>query len=179
VSRTLVSVSVSSPRPNIADRATAISFFARGADRKAHWSDARHLKLEQMCRRQQLSTERSGRLGVEQPRQLFPRRLHHVSSLALAMFLPRPDCSGGRRGFRWWSLFGRRPSGRFWRPNGVAAEAGVVTGARAVANFAGSASAVGSLVGGLPSTARRRLTPRGPPHRSIGGPFRCSDLRIC
>jgi hypothetical protein len=34
------------------------------------------------------------------------------------------------------------------------AEASVVTRARAVANFAGSASAVGSLVGALPSTAR-------------------------
>ncbi|MEC3975813.1 hypothetical protein [Amycolatopsis sp. H20-H5] len=31
MSRTLVSVSVSSPRPNIADRATAMSFFACGA----------------------------------------------------------------------------------------------------------------------------------------------------
>src|SRR6202022_1300310 len=48
------------------------------------------------------------------------------------------------RGFRRWSLFGRRPSGRFWRPNGVVAEAGVGTEVRAGANSAGSASAFSS-----------------------------------
>jgi hypothetical protein len=53
-------------------------------------------------------------------------------------------------------------------PNGVVAEAGVVTGARAVANFAGSARAVGSLVGGLPTTVRRRSSPARPAPRSIG-----------
>jgi hypothetical protein len=64
------------------------------------------------------------------------------------------------------------------RPNGVAAVAGVVTGACAVANFAGRASAVGSLVGALPSTVRRRSSPAARPTEASVA-LSDADLRIC
>ena len=88
MSRTLVSVSVSSARPNIAGRATAISFFARGARTgRLHRPDARHLELERMRRRQQLSAERPGRLGITEqaaPAVPVPSSPSVISALATA-----------------------------------------------------------------------------------------------
>lgn len=94
------------------------------------------------------------------------------------MFLPRPDCSGGRRERR-WSLFDRRPSGRFWRPNGVVAKASVVTGARTVANLLAAPALLARWWVVCHRQLAVGLAPRAPPHRSIGGPIRCSEPRIC
>jgi hypothetical protein len=63
VSRTLVSVSVCSARPNFAGCATAISFFASGPRTGGlHGPDAINLDLRRVRRRQDLRAEGPGHL---------------------------------------------------------------------------------------------------------------------